>query len=174
MEARTGESSSPDDPGPWEFAVDLYDIPAVRESCLSLQDLGGADVNVLLALLYAASRGIEIDAPRVRRLLDRTDDWRRRVVEPLRSARRAVKDLRPGDESLYGRLKAVELCAEHVSQQLLGSELDALAASAERSDPLIAARVNLAAYATQVPMPEEHLTTLLTAFAARRQSRSPK
>ena len=158
--------SATNDPGLWQFSVAVYDVPGVRDSCLSLQEATDADVNLLLTLLFAASRGIELDAPRVKRLIDRTDEWRRRVVVPLRSARRAIKEMDRGRDGLYDVLKNVELEAEKIAQQLLEDELDVIAGSANRSDPTIAATVNLAAYASQVALPERELTALLAAFLA--------
>ena len=158
--------SATNDSSLWQFSLALYDVQAVRESCLSLQETADADVNLLLTLLFAASQGIELDAARVKQLIDRTDGWRRRVIAPLRSARRAIKEMDGGSDGMYGTIRNVELEAEKVAQQLLEHELGAIAGSANRSDPSIAAMVNLAAYATQVAMPEKELTALLTAFEA--------
>ena len=64
-----------DEPWPasalWDYAVDLYARPGVREACLALQDRAGADVNLLLLACWLGATGRRLDPAALARL--RTD-----------------------------------------------------------------------------------------------------
>ena len=73
----------------WSFAVELYARPAVSEACLALQDRLGGDVCLLLfALFIAREHQIGLADGDLASLDAAVADWRREVIEPLRSVRR--------------------------------------------------------------------------------------
>src|SRR5262249_6915793 len=88
-----GDDTALDVEGPqWSFAVDLYGRPAVSEACLALQDrLGGAVCLLLFTLFVARGHEIALDEGDFERLDAAVADWRREVIEPLRSLRRRLK-----------------------------------------------------------------------------------
>ena len=52
-------------PSFWDFSLAFYAMPGVADACLQLQDGCGADVNVLLFLLYRARDGYMLSAAEV-------------------------------------------------------------------------------------------------------------
>ncbi|MCM0019982.1 MAG: TIGR02444 family protein [Tagaea sp.] len=93
----------------WGFAVALYARPGVAEACLALQDRHGADIPLLLAIVWHAERGR--GAPDLRRWRAVSAAWRDAAVLKLRGLRRALKG-RAEWEKLRTRIKRLELAAE--------------------------------------------------------------
>ncbi len=56
----------------WTFACAFYGRPGVAAACLALQDEGGADVPLLLYLIWCGRTGRRLDA---RRSPERKPDW---------------------------------------------------------------------------------------------------
>ena len=52
-----GDAGAVESAPAWDFAVELYGRPGVREACLDLQDRLGVDVVALLALVHRAASG---------------------------------------------------------------------------------------------------------------------
>ncbi|GJD56859.1 TIGR02444 family protein [Methylobacterium dankookense] len=151
----------------WDFSLDLYRRPGIAPACLVLQDEAGADVNLVLYLLWCAATDRSLDATAVRAADAGIAPWRGAVVEPLRAVRRALKAeplARLGSEAYRGRIKAVELEAERLVQE-------ALFAGAPEPGPALdrgrAAQDHLGHYAGLLgqPFPQEPLRVLLDGFA---------
>ena len=129
----------------WEFALAVYGRPGVAECCIAMQDNHGADVNLLLFLLYCGHGGIAATAGDVAEAEAAIGEWRRVVVEPLRAVRRALK-APPGraDAGAAAALRrdvaAAELAAERVAQGLLTPLLATMARPPDAS-PSIAGGV---------------------------------
>lgn len=125
----------PDDPGPawppcpfWDWSVAFYARPGVAEACLMLQDRGGHDVVLVLFALWLAERGARVDDGLAARALKVGEGWRDRVVAPLRTLRRQLKEglAEPPHElapearqpshvsALRARIKALELASERL------------------------------------------------------------
>ncbi len=102
----------------WRFSLELYGRPGVASACLELQDRHGRDVNLVLfaAWVGISGRGRLSNAD-VARAEDGIGPWRRGVIEPLRAARRHVKEA--GRPTLYAALKTAELDAERAAQDRL-------------------------------------------------------
>lgn len=103
----------------WDFSLALYGRPDVADACLRLQDECDLDVNLLLfACWRGAVGGVRLSAAEWHRLIDGTEDWRRRVVEPLRAVRRHLKGLESPEQAavLHKRVMGLELDAEHAEQ----------------------------------------------------------
>jgi uncharacterized protein (TIGR02444 family) len=116
----------------WEFSLTLYPKPGVADACLTLQNHHGADVNVLLYLLWTASAGKAPNVTQLTEMLALSAEWRQRVVAPLRSLRSEMKgwplagtlpefSQREDFETLRAAVKAAELEAEKRQQRVLES-----------------------------------------------------
>lgn len=101
----------------WRFSLDLYARPGVAEACLALQGRRGADVNLLLLILWLARRGRPLEEPVLKAAGAVARDWQSQVVGPVRAARRAAKQAAGPD--LYHRLKDTELACEQAEQAAL-------------------------------------------------------
>jgi uncharacterized protein (TIGR02444 family) len=108
----------------WRFSLGVYRRPGVPDACLALQDEGGADVNVVLFLLWLAMRGRATSPSDIDEILECVEPWRRRVVAPLREARRASKTPPRGFDAaavsaFRNTVKRVELESERLQQDAL-------------------------------------------------------
>lgn len=140
----------------WDFSLRIYSSPAVQNACLELQDGSGVDVNVLLYMLWQASRGRRLSSEAAKAVLDAVEAWRVEVVVPLRTARRNLKAPGPafdpgGAETLRAIVKKAELEAERLQQ----AALFALALPADGAPVAVrtAAEANVAAYAAALGRP---------------------
>ena len=118
------EDRGVDDDPLWRFALCLYARPSAAPACLALQDEAGCDVTLVLWLLWCAEDGRLLDAGAIAAADARLARWRAAVIEPLRAARRAMKEaLLPGveTEACRGRVKAVELEAERLALAALSA-----------------------------------------------------
>ncbi|MDE1147402.1 MAG: TIGR02444 family protein [Azospirillaceae bacterium] len=104
------------DGGLWPHALALYARPGVAPLCLEAQDTLGADVPLLLWAAWAASRGYRLTNGDMTRAEALATAWRAPVIQPLRRARRALKDMTSlgdaGAGTLYQAVKQAELEAE--------------------------------------------------------------
>jgi uncharacterized protein (TIGR02444 family) len=114
----------------WAFAVDLYRRPGVAAACLLLQDTIGADISLLLFVMFAA----EIHRTGLERAdLENLDNaiaaWRREVIWPLRAIRRRMKtgpEPAPAaaTEALLQQIKVAEIHAEQIELAALAQWFD--------------------------------------------------
>ena len=113
-----------------------------------MQDESGLDANMILYLLFAASGGRSLNEAAVGELDGFVADWRRTVVWPLRSVRRALKGANFCDakaaQKLRNRIKSDELEAERMQQEAMYRFAEGLAF--ERASPMSAAQSNLDRY----------------------------
>ncbi|MGF1610740.1 MAG: TIGR02444 family protein [Kiloniellales bacterium] len=111
----------------WDYSLALYAKPDVAEACLGLQDRHGLDVNLLLFCCWAGSRGHRLTPGELERLIAAVTDWHRQVVVPLRGLRRWLKGRAATAQGAAGalraRIKAQELEAERIEQELLHAAL---------------------------------------------------
>jgi uncharacterized protein (TIGR02444 family) len=130
----------------WAYSLHIYAQRGVSEACLALQDNAGADVNIALFALWAASLGQRLLPADFTAVEARVQPWRTQVVHPLRAARRALKPLAVTDDArrLYASVKGTELEAERQQQALMEPMLPSR--GPDVTDTL--AETNLAAYAT--------------------------
>ncbi|WP_036270946.1 TIGR02444 family protein [Methylobacterium sp. WSM2598] len=151
----------------WTFALALYGRPGAAPACLALQDEAGADVPLVLHLLWCAATGRTLDAAAIAATDAALAPWRDAVVAPLRRVRRAMKAPllpAPGAEALRERVKAAEIEAERLA-------LRALAALAPppgaRTDATAAAWRHLDLYAAHLgrPLPRAPCAALVHALA---------
>jgi uncharacterized protein (TIGR02444 family) len=157
----------------WTFSLKVYAEPAVANVCLSLQDQFGADVNVVLFMLWSAARGRRLSLQEIGDIIDLVRPWQIQVVRPLRLARRSLK-IPPSDwplqeiEALRQRVKANELEAERLQQQVLARF--AQANEIGQPDTADAASVsNLENYANllNVAFPDQAVSILVGSLSSR-------
>ena len=162
-------ASVPSYPALWDFAVSFYSLPDVATACQTLQDRGGADVNMLLFALWNARCGRRLGPEQAASAADLVRPWQDGVVRPLRSVRRGLKNhgftLAPAAVSAFREsVKAVELAAERLQIEMLASAV--MPGVSDLPLPVLA-RTNLDAYLgglLLVPDPAA-MRILLRAFA---------
>ena len=75
-----------------QFAVSIHQHDDVAAACLTLQDVCGADVNLVLCAAYlGAVHAMVPDDTQIGALRSAVTDWHRDVVQPLRLIRRRLK-----------------------------------------------------------------------------------
>ncbi|MDX1735201.1 MAG: TIGR02444 family protein [Halioglobus sp.] len=112
--ARNDEASNPF----WDYSLSVYARPGVAAACLALQDDCGLDVNTLLYAAWLASMGLDLSREHLQQVEAAVDDWRARVVRPLRELRVSLRDFEPA-VALREELTALELQAERGQQDLM-------------------------------------------------------
>jgi uncharacterized protein (TIGR02444 family) len=106
----------------WNFSLAFYGRPRVSAACLALQDGHGHDVNLLLYACWIGLSGRGRLTPGdLARAAKASEPWRRGVIEPLRAARRALKEAGGDAAPLYADAKAMELKVERVAQLRLAA-----------------------------------------------------
>ena len=118
----------------WDYSNRIYRKTGVTQCCLSLQDLYGLDVNLLLfACWHARSRGLFAPAM-LNDALAFSSAWSVHVVNPLRNARRWMKTQMQNDalpledtaftakfSNLREQIKGIELQCEKFQEHTLES-----------------------------------------------------
>lgn len=102
----------------WDWSVERYARPGVKEALLELQDRHGLDVNLMLWCVWLAEQGREA-SPALTDAVEMAQNWTRRITGPVRSARRESRT-EPDAAGLYETLLSAELAAERVLQNRLG------------------------------------------------------
>jgi uncharacterized protein (TIGR02444 family) len=155
----------------WRFALAFYRRPGVDDACLQLQDETGADVNVLLYLLFLAAQGRGVRAEDVSRIVEHVAVWRDAVVVPLRELRRKLNQPLGAftvavTAEFRNEVKRTELAAERIQLEALERLIAPDASPPAAIDRLDVARSNLAAYGSRLdPRSTVPLQRILDAFA---------
>ena len=157
----------------WAFSLGYYRSVGVAEACLALQDRCGADVNVVLFLLWSATQKRRLNAEAVQMLTDKVRAWHGEVVTPIRNLRRMLKSnpslLDTGSVAVFrNKIKAVELEAERLQQEAMFALVPSLPFETVTSVDE-AAQANIATYQTVTGRSLEATATntLLTALGQR-------
>jgi uncharacterized protein (TIGR02444 family) len=135
----------------WRFSLQFYRQPGVAEACIKLQEESGADVNLLLFLLWHGARQRRLSTPEIGLLDQKIAAWRDLTVIPLRAIRRALKSP-PGlveagtAEAFRTRIKGVELEAERLQQEAMYELVRVSLFGETVPSAADAARANVAAY----------------------------
>ncbi len=157
----------------WRFSLRFYRMEGVAPACLDLQDQAGADVNLVLLLLWCASQGRQLSRAEIAEIDGLCAPWRATAVLPLRTLRRGLKAPPPlvgaaSAEAFRGRIKAVELEAERLQQQAMYDWTQAAPRGKDSASSAAAASAMLADYAAIVgrPFPRAAMDTILATFTA--------
>ena len=111
----------------WDFSLEIYRFPGVADRLIALQDDYDADVNLVLFCCWCGQEGrLPLEATFFERADRNLGEWRREVIEVLRSLRREMKGGIRGispetSEPIRGEVKRLELNAERVMQSALAS-----------------------------------------------------
>lgn len=132
----------------WSFATRIYAGPDMAAHCLDWQQQYGADVDVLLAGLWLASRQSVWSMAHITALNRHCAIWRSSSVLPLRATRQALVR-----SDLYPALKQVELLAERTQLDMIARWLDDNAIDSIDLSPVVCAERNLMYYAQQLAVP---------------------
>ena len=151
------------------YSIALYGRGKVEESCLRLQDEHGLDVNaVLFCYWFGAHHGVAGEGL-WKRIDEISRQWRGRLIQPLREARRWLKS--PGFEpdqeqrDLRERIKADEIAAELLQQRMMQKTCADFAAGAPE-EPAAAARRNAEALLRRRGIDlDDQVNQLLTAIS---------
>jgi uncharacterized protein (TIGR02444 family) len=136
----------------WAFSIAVYANVEVHKECLELQDRDGLDVNlVLFCAFVGAIHGALLSEQATEEAIAAVSTWHGQVVSNLRAARRALKlhldrSLSPMGApiaNLRAQVKALELEAERIEQQILEHWLTAKVGSLPRAEPRTAAERNV-------------------------------
>jgi len=157
----------------WQFSLRFYRQPQVADTCIALQEERGVDVNLLLFLLWQATRKRAFTAAEVAEIERRVGAWREMTVIPLRTLRRALKSPPPlvagaAAEFFRTKVKAVELEAERLQQEAMYELANAGTWGQGAPSLAEAARCNIAAYEEMggKAFPKPAIETLLAALPA--------
>lgn len=115
----------------WHFSLKFYSRPRVPPACLTLQDIAGVDVCVLLFSLYCIHTKRFISQQKLRQCDESLRDWRTSVILPLRQIRREMKTklatTRLESMKKVGQqIQGLEINAEQISLAMLYEEFESL------------------------------------------------
>jgi len=108
----------------WEFSLEVYGRQNVPGLCLELQDKVGADINIVLFLLWLGRQKLVIkEANGIELILDCVAPWHRQIVKSMRTARREMKEWPVPDEAFRDVLRTdiqkLEIHSEQIEQSML-------------------------------------------------------
>lgn len=152
----------------WRFARALYGHGAVAEACIRAQDEHALDINLALFAAWLAQRGEALTEGRARLAMDAGARWRRDVIVPLRTRRRAWRASAERRVD-YEAIKALEIAAEREQLRRLAclSESDAWVRECSEAVPGQTAarlRANLRRVAQRHGVDPEALSALRSAL----------
>lgn len=111
----------------WNFCLEIYAAKDVKDACLAAQDSHGADVNLMLLLLWHDREALMLADSQLDRLMAVSEHWQAQHLAPHRARRRAAKGT-----PTYDLLLREELDLERDAQAAL---LGALGRSAPGDTP---------------------------------------
>mgnify|MGYP001593669094 CR=1 FL=1 len=124
----------------WHFSLKFYSRPRVPPACLTLQDIAGVDVCVLLFSLYCTHTKRFISQQKLCQCDERLRDWRSTVILPLRRIRRDMKTklattVLESMKNVRQQIQSLEINAERISLAILYEEFQSLSQdNAKNSD----------------------------------------
>jgi uncharacterized protein (TIGR02444 family) len=132
----------------WNFTLAVYPEAGVSDELIALQDRLGLDVNLLLFCAYMGGmRGVTLTADELGEVSAAVAGWQRDVIGPLRTARRALKDIvADAAQALRSSVKKDELAAEQIEQAMLWAQCERLSGRGG-GDRTAALNANIAALA---------------------------
>lgn len=145
----------------WGFSLATYGNPEVAAACLALQDLCGADVNLLLYCCWLGQSGRALDKRALRAALLAVGGLQSNIIRPLRQSRRALRRAPRGmpkgwAKEIKDRLAAVEIDLEYVEQRLLLAAARRLTPAKRKVAARAAIAATLSRYLTLLKVPSAH------------------
>ena len=120
----------------WQYACSTYKIPGVEEFLLALQDDHGLNVNLVLLMCWLAEQNRHITEQQLVKFIDAITITEQQIMQPLRSARYAMKSDTLIPETLYRQYSKLELQIEQVIINRLHQESLTVRTYIENSDSL--------------------------------------
>jgi len=116
----------------WDFSCNLYAKQGVAQSCLSLQDIYGCNVNVLLLCVFLHEQGYALTPDQLVTIVDAITE-----SDTCLAAHRAKRvAAKKGDPKHYQWLKQQELDLEKHQQALLINLVNQLPVKIKNHDPI--------------------------------------
>jgi len=151
----------------WNYSLRFYDDPETEKALIDAQYRLGADVNLILYLLFRAQGGLRLDLDDIKNAENAVNSWRSGVIQPLREIRRNLKNYphsltKKNQAKIRREIKDLEIKTEQFQQQHM-ENLDLKGCSTAPND---AAQHNLAAYAQilSAAVSDHAFTKLLNRF----------
>ena len=158
----------------WLFSLNFYSVEGVRESLLAFQDFSGANVNIVLFLLWLASRRKSLSLNEVDEFIGSTNSWNKNVVIPLRKIRQTLKQNDEGIVSehsflLREKIKTLEFEAEKIEQRALFDAYNTRSYGKFQTGRGAAARANLKTYEQllETPFPKPNFEYIVETMVKR-------
>lgn len=126
----------------WDWAVEVYAVPAVAEACLELQDTHDQCVPLLLFGLWTEAQGYVLNEDLSEAAVDMARAWSEHVITPLRAIRRRIKgpvsDMdNTAKFAIREQVKSAELAAEKALMAALEGLIPAGQPKAQVGDNLV-------------------------------------
>ena len=102
----------------WQFSIDWYQRKGVEQACLQLQQQG-ANVNLLLLLLYCQQQYCQLTVPQIEKLRLAVESHNQQYTQTVRQLRQQLKLESYVDQQSYRALLDAELELERLEQHLL-------------------------------------------------------
>lgn len=109
----------------WGFAVRVYGMRGIKDTCLAVQARYGLSISTLLGAIWTGAHGYgRMGATQLETTVRRATEWHREVIEPMRALRRRLRQQPPPGleertDALRHEVLRQELEAERIEQQLL-------------------------------------------------------
>jgi len=145
----------------WRFSLATYSDPEVAAACLALQDLCGADINLLLYCCWLGQSGRALDKRALRAAMRTVAGLQSNIIRPLRQSRRALRRAPRGmskawAKELKDRLATAEIDLEYIEQRLLLAAAKRLTPTKRKVAPRAAIAATLSKYLTLLKVPVAH------------------
>ena len=107
----------------WTYTTQLWALPEVEPTCLELQNIYDADVNILLYCCWIGDKNLSMNEDDMQVLLDTITPWQT-MIKPLRDSRKMMQQqliAMPSHlvEQTINNMNQMELNAEHMTQLAL-------------------------------------------------------
>jgi uncharacterized protein (TIGR02444 family) len=102
----------------WDYSIELYDQPTLRDLLLQAQDEAKVDINFILLALFASHHEVELTSAFLDHAYAKTHDLRVVGINPIRTLRTAWKS-KPSLASQRTALLQLELSLERQLQDTL-------------------------------------------------------
>jgi uncharacterized protein (TIGR02444 family) len=115
----------------WHYTCDFYGRAGVTDTCLTLQDELGLNVNLLLLLCWCEQNGKQLSGEQLEMLVHSVAQWHNEYTKPLRSLRRKLALDDNATVTAKQRIFDVEMELEKTEQRLLLGAYNLFDASSE-------------------------------------------